>query len=77
MESEIELLNEIRELREENEELRRLLFKYKADTLSYHDDGEMQDNTQVPYIDYKRDLPSQIALKIHNRNIKRIMKDYE
>lgn len=39
----------------------------------YLDDGELQDNTEIPYIDFKRDSAAEILIKlkkrIHNKGI--------
>ena len=42
-------------LREENRELRIMCAIAHAGLALYHDDGELQDNREHPYIDWKRD----------------------
>lgn len=54
-------------LRAENEALRDLLCSAHAGVLAYRDDGEMQDSTTHPCIDFKRDTPEQIRSALHRR----------
>jgi len=55
-------------LRAENEALRELLCSAHAGALAYRDDGEMQDNTAHPCIDFKRDTPEQILAALRRRS---------
>ena len=55
-------------------ELRRLLALIYANQnqtahLLYADDGEMQDNTMHPCIDFMQDTPAEIQMKIMERNV--------
>lgn len=52
---------------EENKVLRRLLAVRVAGALLYHDDGELQDATAVPHIDFKRESPESIEAKLIER----------
>lgn len=49
--------------------LRRLLAYRVAGALLYADDGELQDNSTFPYIDFKRDPVSVIEQKLIDRTI--------
>ena len=62
-----EALSELARLRAENEALRDLLCSAHAGALAYRDDGEMQDNTARPCIDFKRYTPEQIRAALRNR----------
>jgi hypothetical protein len=53
--------------REENQSLRRLLAFHYSGTKLYHDDGELQDNSAHPLIDFKRDTPHEIREKMFIR----------
>jgi hypothetical protein len=55
-------------LRAENESLRDLLCSAHAGMRAYRDDGEMQDNTAHPSIDFKRDAPEQIRAALQRRS---------
>ena len=48
----------LREQAVEIQQLRQLLAVRVAGALLYADDGELQDNTQHPCIDFRRDAPS-------------------
>lgn len=48
--------------------LRRLLAVQVAGAALYCDDGELQDNSMLPYIDFLRDSPSEIEAKLRQRN---------
>lgn len=48
-----------------------LAFAYSGRNL-YGDDGELQDNSELPCIDYVRDDVSEIRRKIRERGAKRI-----
>lgn len=47
--------------------LRRLLAIRIAGPLGYFDDGELQDNSRLPHIDFLRDSPKDIELKLAER----------
>lgn len=49
--------------------LRELLAVRVAGALLYADDGELQDNTQHPCIDFRRDTPSEIQRKLQERGL--------
>ena len=57
------------ELRDENRALRRLLAVRVAGASLYADDGELQDNTQHPCIDFFRDTPADIQRKLQERGL--------
>jgi hypothetical protein len=62
---------------EDATKLRRLLaFCYSSHRL-YLDDGEMQDNSVQPFIDWKRDSVDEIVRKIHERGLAQIMRSVE
>ena len=63
------LLAELDEARRDAELLRSLLAMRAAGALLYDDDGELQDNTQMPYIDFKRDAPGEIHRKLRERGL--------
>lgn len=54
------------EIERDNMTLRRLLM-FRIARLPYCDDGEMQDNSDWPYIDFKRDSVSDIVAKLTER----------
>ncbi len=47
--------------------LRRLLAASYAGASIYHDDGELQDNRRLPFIDFRRDTPTEIGEKMYQR----------
>ncbi len=47
--------------------LRRLLAHRVAGAGGYFDDGELQDNSRLPFIDFLRDHPKDIELKLIER----------
>ena len=49
--------------------LRRLLAVRYAGAVLYTNDGELEDNYEVPFIDFLRDLPSEIEAKIYQRHL--------
>lgn len=55
-------------LRAENARLRVLLAMAHCSRL-YTDDGELQDNSAFPSIDFKRDTPDMIVAKLRERNL--------
>lgn len=57
----------IHELGNENHALRRMLCLAHAGAGAYLDDGEIQDNTKHPAIDWKRDTLDKIKFKLHER----------
>lgn len=58
-----------RDLARENRELRRMLCLAHAGAAAYLDDGEVQDASAHPCIDYLRDSPDVIRDKLHQRAI--------
>lgn len=54
-------------LRSENRELRAFLMRTVGGILPYTDDGELQDNSQHPSIDFLRDSVAQITAKLARR----------
>jgi hypothetical protein len=50
-------------------QLRQLLAVRVAGAMLYADDGELQDNTQNPCIDFRRDKPSEIQRKLQERGL--------
>lgn len=57
----------LRDLLADNRKLRFLLACRVAGPLMYTDDGEMQDNSEFPSIDFKRDPVSEIQEKLMAR----------
>lgn len=53
----------------ENEQLRNMLALHIAGNMLYMDDGELQDNSVFPFIDFRRDNPESIAEKLIQRNM--------
>jgi hypothetical protein len=49
--------------------LRTLLASAYAGATLYADDGELQDNSRHPLIDFKRDTPEEISLKMRERGV--------
>ncbi len=49
--------------------LRRLLATRLSGRMGYFDDGELQDNSRLPAIDYLRDHPKDIELALAQRSI--------
>lgn len=58
------------EMLAENERLRSLLANIYAGHLLYSDDGELQDNSVLPCIDFKRDSAELIMSKMKDRTMK-------
>lgn len=56
------------------QELRELLARSVAGAALCADDGELQDNSELPAIDFKRDAPGEIARKLTDRGLKRLTK---
>lgn len=56
------------ELEHENRVLRSMLAHRVAGAGLYRDDGELQDNTALPCIDFLRDTPQEIQAKLIKRN---------
>lgn len=59
----------LREQAVEIQQLRQLLAVRVAGALLYADDGELQDNTQHPCIDFRRDAPNEIQRKLQERGL--------
>ena len=55
------------EARLEVHALRALLARRIGGCMLYDDDGEMQDNSVAPFIDFKRDSPDEISHKLRVR----------
>ena len=51
----------------ENKKLRKMLASCYVGTALYADDGELQDNREQPFIDFKRDSVDEIVKKMHQR----------
>lgn len=66
------LQGQIDTLSYENEMLRKLLAGEVAGTKLYTDDGELQDNTFHPAIDFKRDSINSIILKMRDRAVAKL-----
>lgn len=60
------------DLEKENRTLRRLLCFKIAGSKGYYDDGELQDNTEKPFIDFKRDSANEIDKKLIRRSLNKI-----
>jgi hypothetical protein len=68
----------LREQAVEIQQLRQLLAVRVAGALLYADDGELQDNTQMPCIDFRLDAPNEIQRKLQERgmaNYRRSLED--
>jgi hypothetical protein len=64
------LQNDIEKLERENKIFRRLLaLSYSGAGNLYHDDGELQDSSSVPLIDFRRDSAEEIEDKIQQRGL--------
>jgi len=61
---------EIAALKAEDAELRRLLAF--AHGVTYADDGELQDSSDFPFIDYKRDTAEALKAKIYQRGMNQL-----
>ena len=59
---------ELAAVRNENAELRTLLAVRIAGPSLYHDDGELQDTSAAPFIDWRRDSVEMIQAKLWQRN---------
>jgi hypothetical protein len=57
---------------QENRRLRRLLADYVGHPLLYRDDGELQDSSEYPFIDFLRDAPEEIQRKLMERHLKKL-----
>ena len=57
----------VKELERENRHLRRMFAHCYAGTALYHDDGELQDISRTPFIDFKRDDIDIIELHLAKR----------
>lgn len=58
------------ELLRENRELRRLLCVTIAGSKAYMDDGEAQDSSVLPFIDFMRDPVDRIEAALRERQIR-------
>jgi hypothetical protein len=68
---------ELATLRTENRELRIMCAIAHCGLALYHDDGELQDSREYPWIDWKRDSVSEIEAKLHERAIRRMRAEME
>ena len=57
----------------DNLKLRRMLAIAIAGAHLYGDDGELQDSTSFPYIDFLRDSPDLILKKLEERAMKKML----
>ena len=57
------------ELERENKKFREFVAMLYAGSDLYHDDGELQDNSKHPHIDFKRDSVDEIKRKMRERFI--------
>jgi hypothetical protein len=62
----------IAELEEENIRLRTMLALNVAGHRLYSDDGALQDATELPFIDFKRDTAEEINAKIYQRGLNKL-----
>ena len=60
-------LSTVDQLRAENRELRIMLYVAHTNMQGYHDDGELQDAREQPFIDFKRDSVEEIQKKLIER----------
>lgn len=62
----------------EDEHKLRLLLAFKCTGIieGYFDDGEMQDNSEPPFIDYLRDKPQVISEKLFKRAQQKAMREW-
>ncbi len=64
---------ELERLKEDNQILRELLaIRVAGLPKLYSDDGELQDNSQVPFIDFRRDSAALIRRKLVERSRRRL-----
>lgn len=63
------------QLERENATLRRMLAWACAGAALYHDDGELQDNREPPFIDFKRDSTEAITAKSQQRAMNYFSRD--
>lgn len=71
----LDLTENTRKLIEENQILRRMLAFSVVGSNLYHDDGELQDNSEFPWIDWKRDEIGVIRQKLAERNLNALKRD--
>ena len=64
-------------LERENRELRVMLALLHGDASLYHDDGELQDNSAQPFIDWKRNSIDEIQVKLLERTAARLAAETE
>lgn len=68
-------MTDLERLKSENRDLRLILASRVAGVRLYSDDGELQDNTQFPFIDFLRDSPGEIVEKLLKRSLAQIAED--
>lgn len=68
---------ELATLRTENRELRIMCAISHCGLSLYHDDGELQDSREYPWIDWKRDPVAEIEAKLHERAMRRMRAESE
>ncbi len=64
-------------LHEENRERRIMCAIAHCGLNLYHDDGELQDSREYPWIDWKRDPVNEIENKLHERFARRMRAETE
>lgn len=63
----IRLREDVEKYKKDNKQLRIMLAVSYGGPLLYSDDGELQDNRMLPYIDFVRDTPETISKKFTER----------
>lgn len=69
--------SEIAAVRDENRRLRLMLALRVAGAKLYTDDGEMQDGSDNPPIDFRRDSVAELERKLMDRGLRRFCTDME
>lgn len=64
----------LRQAEDDNKKLRRLLAIRVSGAMLYADDGELQCNKELPFIDFKRDSSAEIERKLIERGLNSIKK---
>jgi len=75
VESGVDLSERIKELERVQRSMRRALAVAHGGALLYRDDGELQDNSRRPFIDWKRDAWEIIKEKLRQRNESEMTKE--
>lgn len=71
-----DLKRELSEAKEREARLRKLLFLRVVGASGYSDDGELQDSTTFPVIDFKHDSVQSIEDKLIERGVTNFMKTF-